>query len=491
MRHVSFRPTVLALAACAGLACAADGSGLTRPGQPVTIASGAEGPGAPGATATAPGGAGAGVEVESDVPVRVDDLQRVPVSAKRMNDFVYRIEGEGAFFLINTSEGSVLVDTGTPYPEQSDAQMALVRKLATGPIRKIVVTHAHNDHSGGLPRFREAIEAGEIEFVGHHRYGYMARLQSDLLPFFKHRYHVLYPTRVDLGAEPPRPYWEMRPTREVWPGADYRFTLGGVEFVVIAPENGGEGEDGVLVWLPESRILFTGDLFGTLYPMFPNLYTVRGEKVRDPLDYIDALDRVLALEPRTIAHSHFRNVEGEAYIQASVTRMRDAVQYVWDETVAGMNAGESLWTLMRDIELPPHLALSQGHGKVSWAVRAIWELVTGWYDYETVANLYHVPPKAVHDDLVELAGGAEALASRAGRYLAEDRPLEAIRLLDIARGHETPTVWRLRIDAVERLLAEARAGLGNYSEIGLLEADLRTSRQALAEAGEASGGAAR
>lgn len=417
-------------------------------------------------------------EVEKDVPVRVDDLQTVGVSAKRMNDFVYRIEGEGAFFLINTSEGSVLVDTGTSLP-QNEEQMRLVRELATGPIRKVIVTHAHGDHSGGLPRFRDQIDAGEVEFVAHHRYGYMARLQDELLPYFKTRYHVLYPTRVDLGPEKPRPYWNMRPTRPVFPGADYAFELGGVEFVVIAPENGGEGEDGILVWLPESRILFTGDLFGTLYPMFPNLYTVRGEKYRDPLDYIDALDIVLALRPVTIAHSHFRNAEGEAYIKASVTKMRDAVQYMWDEVVKGMNGGKTVWELMRDIQLPPELELSQGHGKVSWSVRATWELIAGWYYYDTIANLYHVPPTAIHADLVDLAGGPDALAARAQRYLAKDQPLEAIRLLDIAAGHASRAVLEARIAAVERLLRGAREGLGNYSEIGLLEADLRATRARL------------
>jgi alkyl sulfatase BDS1-like metallo-beta-lactamase superfamily hydrolase len=329
-----------------------------------------------------------------------------------------------------------------------------------------------------LPEWQEEMAAG-AEFVGHQRYGYMARLQDETIPYFQKRYHVLYPTRVSLGEVAPRPYWKMRPTREVWPGSNYEFELGGVEFVVIAPENGGEGEDGVLLWLPESRILFTGDLFGTLYPMFPNLYTVRGEKYRDPLDYIDVLDLVLDLEPKVIAHSHFRFIEDAAYIRASVTRMRDAVQYMWDETIRGMNEGKTVWELMRDIELPEHLALSQGHGKVSWSVRATWEIIAGWYYYDTIANLYHVPPTAVNADLIEMVGGADALAARARGHLAKGQPLEAIRLLDIASGNETKAVLTVRIEAVELLLAQAKAGLANYSEIGLLRGDLRESRRLL------------
>ena len=65
-----------------------------------------------------------------------------------------------------------------------------------------------------------------------------------------------------------------------------------------------------------------------------------------------------------------------------------------------------------EVELPPHLELSQGHGKVSWSVRGAWELLTGWYHDDTVANLYHVPESAIHPDLVELAG---ATRERVGR----------------------------------------------------------------------------
>ncbi|MEZ4281143.1 MAG: MBL fold metallo-hydrolase [Myxococcota bacterium] len=421
------------------------------------------------------------IEVESDVPVRVDDLQKLAVRAVPITPSIYKIEGEGAIFLVNTSEGSVVVDLGYDSP-QSLEQKKLIETLATGPIRKIVLTHSHIDHVGGVRYWQDEI-AGETETIGHHRYGYMARHQTEPMAFFKRRYHVLYPTRVDLDDMTVPLGWQIRPEREVYPGSDYRFELGGTEFVVIAPENGGEGEDGVLLWLPKERVLFTGDLFGTLYPMFPNLYTVRGEKYRDPLDYIDALDLVLALKPRIIGHSHFRVIEGEEYIQASVKKMRDAVQYVWDETIAGMNAGKTVWELMRDVQLPEELALSQGHGRVSWSVRAIWEIVTGWYAYETVADLYHVPPSAVNADLVELAGGADALAKRARRHLKRDEPLEALRLLDVAKGRETRAVFEARIEALEKLLAGAKSGLGNYSEIGLLEAELRAAREGLSGSG--------
>ena len=43
--------------------------------------------------------------------------------------------------------------------------------------------------------------------------------------------------------------------------------------------------------------------------------------------------------------------------------MRDAMQWVHDRTVDGMNAGADVHTLMREIRVPGHLDLGEGYGK--------------------------------------------------------------------------------------------------------------------------------
>lgn len=421
--------------------------------------------------------------VPSEVAVRVDDLERLPVEAREIRPGIFKIEGQGAIFLVNTPEGAVLVDTGFDNAS-SVRQKQVVDAIRTGPIRTIVLTHSHQDHSGGLRHYAKERAAG-ARVVAHERYRYMSRHQLEPVAYFKRRYKRLYPRLVNTDPNVDRSYWEVVPDRAVWPGQDYAFELGGVRFEVIAFENTGEGEDGVALWLPDQRVLFVGDLFGTLYPMFPNLYTVRGEKVRDPLDYIDACDRVLALRPEVLVPGHFEVVEGEAYVQASVAKMRDAVQYVWDATVAAMNDGKTVWQAMDEIELPPELRLSQGHGKVSWSVRAIWELLTGWYHDDSVANLYATPPDAVYADLVELAGGPDAIVARARAHADAGRLVEALRLLDVAAGDGArapeASVVRVRIDVLEQLRARAVAGANNYSEVGLIDAELREARSALAD----------
>lgn len=59
------------------------------------------------------------------------------------------------------------------------------------------------------------------------------------------------------------------------------------------------------MWVPSQKALFTGDVFGSLFPMVPNLFTLRGERFRDPVAYIRSLDTMINLEPEWILPSHF------------------------------------------------------------------------------------------------------------------------------------------------------------------------------------------
>jgi alkyl sulfatase BDS1-like metallo-beta-lactamase superfamily hydrolase len=87
--------------------------------------------------------------------------------------------------------------------------------------------------------------------------------------------------------------------------------------------------------------------------------------------------------------------------------------------------------LMAQIQLPPELEVGEGYGKVSWSVRAIWENYAGWFKHESTTELYTSPRSAVNADLIELAGGAQAIVARAQEKLDQQRYVEALHLLDI------------------------------------------------------------
>jgi alkyl sulfatase BDS1-like metallo-beta-lactamase superfamily hydrolase len=164
----------------------------------------------------------------------------------------------------------------------------------------------------------------------------------------------------------------------------------------------------------------------------PFLNTLRGDKIRSVVEYISNVEKVRSLQPELLITGHGEPVRGAELIQEQLTRLRDAVQYLHDKTIEGMNAGTDVYTLMHDIKLPENLKIGEGHGRISWAIRAIWVYYNGWFDFESTTDMYHVPFRNVVNDVVELAGGADSLASRARQYVDKDKPLEAIHLLDMA-----------------------------------------------------------
>ena len=252
----------------------------------------------------------------------------------------------------------------------------------------------------------------------------------------------------------------------------YSFTLGGVEFVVLGTP-GAEGADNVVMWLPQQKILFSGDFFGPQFPQFPNVFTMRGEKVRKPMEYVKSLDFLMPLGAEIVVPSHLDPTYGQAQIGADMQRIRDAVQYVHDQTVAGMNSGKTVYQLMQEIKLPAELDLVQNHGKVDWAVRSIWDYYMTWFHFESTTELYPVPAREVYADLAAVAG-SEGLVSLARNYLLQGAAVKTLHVVEVVLAAEPANsqALALRQQALSVLLNAAENGLQNDYEIYWLQSRL-------------------
>jgi alkyl sulfatase BDS1-like metallo-beta-lactamase superfamily hydrolase len=257
----------------------------------------------------------------------------------------------------------------------------------------------------------------------------------------------------------------------------YTFTLGDRRFEVHA-RPGAEGADNVVLYLPDDKVLLTGDFFGPQFPQFPNLFTMRGEKMRKPVEYIKSIDQLLTLDIHTLLPSHLDPVRGADEIRAGMIRIREAVDFVHSETVAGMNAGKSLSELMVEIRLPERLLLSETHGKVSWAVKSIWEYYATWFHFDRTSELYATPQSAVLDDLAGIID-ADAALSLVREKLQRSEPEQALLLLEIFEGFDKePDLMELRIEVLSQLRERATV-TGNDYELYWLDSELEKARRAL------------
>ena len=420
---------------------------------------------------------GAGALRAQQPAARADDDRRVfvplPVALRTLADNVHQATGNGNSHLIHTPEGNVVFDTGNAAAGQADDHYRLLRDAAPGPIRYVIYSHSHADHTGG---HRYWMAEGP-EIIAHREFEEEQRYVREMAAYQGWRTRRLRPDLAARRADRPRPE-PIVPDIAVG-DRDHAFELGGVRFEVLNTP-GAEGADNVSLWLPGQRILFTGDTLGFLWEGFPNIFTMRGEKIRKPIEYIRTLERFIALEPDMVAPSHHDPIVGREQVLTGLRRMRDAVRHVHDAVVAGMNDGRTVHQVMAEVTLPPRLALHQGHGKVSWAVKSIWEYYATWFHFDSTTELYPVPARDVYGELAELAG-TDALLARARRHLDDDRPLHALHFVEVALGAdpEQAPALRLYLEAHERLLTASRA-LDNAYEQNYLQSKIRETEAALA-----------
>jgi alkyl sulfatase BDS1-like metallo-beta-lactamase superfamily hydrolase len=399
--------------------------------------------------------------------VRAGDQQK---EAERITDFIFMAKDISNAYLVTTADGDVMVNTG--FMDNVERNKNLLAPHRTGPLRKIILTQAHPDHYGGVPGFREP----GTEVIAERRFIQTWHYFDDLGPYLKRRSAKLWAGTMNRGANP-QPPPEVVP--DIIVDRRYEFEQGGRRFEVISTP-GGEALDSLTVWMPNERIAFTGNLFGPVFLAMPNLVTMRGDKPRLVQRYLSSLDTVRSLGVELLITGHGDPIRGADTIRAALDKMHAAVSFVNDAVIAGMNAGKDVHTLMRETKLPSELQIGEFHGKVSWAVRSIWEEYSGWFHYDSTTSLYGVPRSSINADLVELAGGTGPLAARARQKLGEGRPLEALHLLDIALGVEPTHAESLSVkrDVLQRLVAES--GGSNLSEAMWLKSEIAAADAALA-----------
>jgi alkyl sulfatase BDS1-like metallo-beta-lactamase superfamily hydrolase len=253
----------------------------------------------------------------------------------------------------------------------------------------------------------------------------------------------------------------------------YEFELASVKFEIYRAPS--ETYDHIMVWVPKYKTVFTGDVY---YESFPNIYTLRGTEPRWALDYINSLNAILELKPELVLPSHGLPIRGSEEISRRLTQYRDAIQYVHDEVVKGMNAGKDVYTLMKEIRLPPALDVGEIYGKLTWSIRGIYEGYVGWFDLNPV-TMYETPVSSVYPDIVKLAGGAEAVAALANARVQAGDAIAALHLTDISlesdRGHRKSLEVRLKA------LKMLRDRSTNTNETGWLDYAIRAINGKLAE----------
>jgi len=362
---------------------------------------------------------------------------------------VHLIEGRRSVTIIDTSES-------TAAARDIRAEFA---KLTDKPVGRIVYTHGHRDHVSGASEFSD----GSVPILASHAFdsdlvdvgsavGEPAILPRKALgrrTLAQFGFGLDPRERVSLGCGPgERPLdglgaGFLPPSERVTGERDV--DLDGVAArLLFAP---GETADHMVVWLPDTRVLFSGDNW---YHAFPNLYAIRGTPYRDFAAWAASLGKLAALDAEVLAPGHTRPVVGAAGVREVLETTRGAILHVMRSTAGGMDAGLSLDDIAASAGLPAELAdkpwLKSLYGRPDWSARAFATGTLGWYDGNPT-HLGTLTSLARARHVAELAGGVTALVERARTTDDLQWRLELCDHL-IALGEPAEA---LKADAMERL----------------------------------------
>ena len=259
--------------------------------------------------------------------------------------FAY-IQLDGSWFLNNAgcvvgSRTATVVDaTGTE--ARGRAWRAVVSSVTPNPVTALINTHHHADHTNGNFLF-----APGASIIAHEK----CREEIRAANGFPRR-SPLFPG-TDFGDCPPAPPTITFKDRMTAWVDDLELQL-----IFIGPAH---TSNDVAVWIPERKLLFSGDVLfngGTPFTLFGSL-----------AGSLDALDMLEALGAETIVPGH-----GPVCGPEAIAIVRSYIRFVLDAAKQGFEAGTDPKELARGLDLGPFGDLTDPERIVPNLYRAYSEL---------------------------------------------------------------------------------------------------------------------
>ena len=360
-------------------------------------------------------------------------------------------------------DGIIAIDTGESDQEMS-AALAELRTVTDRPVVAVMYTHFH--YVAGTTAVMR--EHGSVPVYGHARIdGNRTRTGGEIAPAYSRglveQFGIALPpagpdavVNVGLG-----PFWRdpahapftngYLPPTHTFDSATV-LTVAGLEVhVTPAPS---DADDSVTYWFPS---LGTA-VHNIIWPVLFNVFAIRGEEYRDPRVLLTGCDHLLSLHAEHLVATHGPPMSGAAEIESRVVRYRDAIQFLWDQTVRHTNRGLSGPELAHAIRLPAHCDLdnitSELYGVTEHHVRQIRSGLFGFFDGDE-AELFPLPPVDRANRMIQGFGGRDEVRRQADRALADDDLRWAVELCSwLVRGDGADDGDRRRLAAALRSIGQ-------------------------------------
>ena len=208
-----------------------------------------------------------------------------------------------------TKNGVLLFDTGSSETIGNKIKNA-IKSVTNKPVRWVINSHSHADHWLGNAAFSEAdIFTSKEALETIKKYG------KEDVAFYNHvtkgtigKTRLVYPTKLITEHQ--------------------KMNLGGIEVEFIFSNNGHSPGD-ILIWLPQQKIIFGGDVLSSSWmPIITNPKKVPS--------LINTLTSIAQLKPLIVLTGH-----GEATNLNSILRDISLLSTVWEQVKKGKEKGKT------------------------------------------------------------------------------------------------------------------------------------------------------
>lgn len=368
---------------------------------------------------------------------------------------------------LKTDDGLVLIDTGSFHPTAHGRSFKAVRSWSEGALNTAIYTHGHVDHAYGLPPFlAEAESKGwkRPDIVGHGLVNDRMDRYIETAGYNEVINERQFGHAIEWPTDPIRPTQVYDDTLEL--------EVGGTRLQLTHAR--GETDDHTWVFVPDERVLCTGDLFIWAAPNAGNPQKVQ----RYIKDWAEALRQMATLSPEVLLPGHGVPVYGEDRVQSALLDSAEYLESIYGQTVALMNEGASVDELIHTVKVPDHLAekpfLQPVYDEPDFIVRNIHRCLGGWYS-GTPCDLKPAPRSELAKEVAEMSGGVGALIKRAEKLQKEGNVRLACHFADWAIEAEPESV---EAHAYRAELYDARAAMEpSTMSKGVFNAAARDSRK--------------
>ena len=367
---------------------------------------------------------------------------------------------------IDAPEGIIAFDTGESVQEMALALQEL-RTRTNRPIAAVVYTHFHYVE-GTQAVLDEGNHVTPLPIYGHRRISEnKARTSGEIAPAYGRglveQFAIVMPpdgadglVNVGLGLFYRNPAHApgtsgFLPVTHPLPD-EGAITIAGES--VLVRHSPSDSDDSINFFFPNTQVC----VHNTVWPVLFNVFAIRGEEYRDPRVLIPGIDNIIAWAPEHLVATHGPPLSGRDRIRETSERYRDSLQFLWDQTVRGINKGWTMDEVASRVALPALYdqdhRTSERYGVGEHHVRQIYAGLRGWFDGEE-SKLFPLQPHERFEKLIAGFGGRGEVAKQASAAFDADDVRWGVELATwLARSTEATTADKELLARGLRLIAE-------------------------------------